>query len=164
MSMIFHLLALKQETVSQLKNLTLDVETFLYVDGRNDRALDIAKSWEIIHFVLTGKTFGDGETADSTIGKVIFGGQEIGKDVGYGSAHLLKSEEVKEIAEELNEITVEKFIEMFEYRDFTNVQLYAFHEEDLEDEIEYTSGYFSQLREYYLEAASLNNSMLLYLN
>ncbi len=172
MSMIFHFLSLDEETVSQLKNLILDVETFLYdqdgdgsyEQGENDLSLDIDKSWEIIHFALTGKTMGDGETADSILEKVIMGGKEIGKEMGYGAARLLEIEEVKEIAKELNKISVDKFIEICEGRNFSNTQLYAFDEDDLEAEIEGASEYFDQIREYYLEAASHNEFMLLYLN
>jgi hypothetical protein len=44
MSMIFHFFLLESETVSQLKNSTLDIETFLYIDGGNNRSLNIDKS------------------------------------------------------------------------------------------------------------------------
>jgi hypothetical protein len=164
MSMIFHFLSLEPEIVSQLKNSTLDVEAFLYDQGGNDRSLDIGKLWQIIHFVLTGKTGQESEVEDSVISNVIFGGKEIGEDVGYGPAHLIESEEVKAIAEELEEITIHKFIEMFKVRDLSNVGLYAFDKNDLEAEIECASECFDQIREYYLEAASRDEFMLLYLN
>lgn len=164
MSVIFHLLSIDLETASQFKNSTLDIPTFLYEDGGNDRALDIDKSWQVIHFVLTGKTGQESEVEDSVISNVIFGGEEVGEDVGYGAAHLIEPKKVKTIAEELEKLPPEKFVEMFAGHDFSTVKLYAFHVEDLEDEIEYASSFFEQVREYYLGAANRNEFMLLYLN
>jgi Domain of unknown function (DUF1877) len=157
MSINFHLLSIDSEIAFQLKNSTLDIETFLYTDDGDERSLDIGKSWQIIHFVLTGEEAG----GDTILSNVIMGGEGIGSELGYG---LVEPENVKEIAEELEEATEEKFIEIFRKRDFSNVTLYAFNPEELEQEISYVLPYFSRVREYYLSAARHNKFMLLYSN
>jgi Domain of unknown function (DUF1877) len=162
MSMIGNFLAVAHETAELLQNKNFDVEAFLRTDETKENRISVDKAWHTIHYGLTGQEDG----GDGVLAKVIMGGKEIGieDELGFSPARLLSSEEVKEIAEELQKIDKDDFIAMFRSRDFESADLYSFGNDDLDDELEWDSDNFLYLREYYLEAAENDYSMVIYIN
>ncbi len=56
----------------------------------NGPVLDLVKSWQVLHFILTG----DPWEGQPPLKNAILGGTEIGPDLGYGPARYLTPEEV----------------------------------------------------------------------
>jgi len=64
----------------------------------------LEKEWHTLHYLITGTLEPDG----SALGDAILGGEEIGTNLGYGPARLIKPERVKEIAEALLAVDIDK--------------------------------------------------------
>src|SRR2546427_8330026 len=56
--------------------------------------LDLDKSWQVLHFVLTG----DAWEGSGPLRNAILGGTTIGADLGYGPAHYVTPSEVAAVA------------------------------------------------------------------
>src|SRR5215471_4886646 len=109
MSMICILIRVTNEQLQNfLQNSSLLEE---FVDSEdiheNDNLLDIDKSWDAINFLLTGHALDTIEQAEPPLSKIIFSGQVIDEeqDMGYGPAHYLTTEQVKEISAALSKIS-----------------------------------------------------------
>jgi hypothetical protein len=59
--------------------------------------LDVGKLWHGMHFLLTGAAW----EADPPLGLAVLGGQECGKDTGYGRPRFLEVDQVREVASAL---------------------------------------------------------------
>lgn len=125
-------------------------------------SLSIEKSWQAIHFVLTGDSL---ESDGGPLGNAVMGGREVGDDIGYGPARLLEPKEVKETAEALAKISTEEFASRVSKADFANNEIYVFSNEDPEDPqiIEELTGYYAELRTLFQEASARGDGMLLYI-
>ena len=127
--------------------------------GRRD-ALDIHKSWQAIHFVLTGDPWG----GDPPLANVVLGGQEVGEDLGYGPARLLKPDEVTAVSRELESIDDKKFSEMYRNVNFSGADVYAYSSETQGDKVlGELLHYFRAIRTFFKNAAAKGDGMLLYL-
>ncbi len=120
-----------------------------YVSGEKEgQYLDIDKSWNGIHFLLTGSVW-EGE---EPIKSVIMGDQEIGTvDIGYGPVRLIKSEKVKQISSALDAISIEEFEKRYNIDVLNEADVYP----SIWDAtgLEYLSYYFKKLKEFYKQAA-----------
>ena len=65
--------------------------------------LDLDKSWDGIQYLLTGKGVADFQSPPTVLGRAIFSEQLLDpdQDLGYGPAHFLNPEQVKETAKAL---------------------------------------------------------------
>jgi hypothetical protein len=72
--------------------------------------LALDKAWHGLHFVLTGSA----DPCEDPVGKAIFGGTEIGEDLGYGPARYLTPQEVAEVASALDDLSVEAVMSRFD--------------------------------------------------
>jgi Domain of unknown function (DUF1877) len=88
--------------------------------GSDDTAVDLDGEWHGIHYLLTGSADPDGSLAS----KVIFGGESIGKDLGYGPAQLLRPEEVKAIAQLLQKISPETLRKRYKPEEMARAGVY----------------------------------------
>jgi hypothetical protein len=120
--------------------------------------LDLHKSWHCLHFLLTGKVEGSDGTA---LGDAILGGAEIGgeeADMGYGPPRGLSPGQVRSVAAALSEFPIGQKAKAFdaEAADGAGVYVAKHGEEELRE-------YFQQLHEFYEDAASKGNAMLLWI-
>ena len=67
--------------------------------------LSLDKNWQEIHEILTGQSKPSGDL----LSNAIFGGTDIGSDLGYGPARFLTPEQVKQISEKLTSVSEEDF-------------------------------------------------------
>ena len=81
---------------------------------------DIDKMWHPIHFVLTGSPF----EGNFPLNFIAYGGIEVGKDNGYGALRVLYSNEVKELKNELDKISIENFKEKLNIADLNKNDIY----------------------------------------
>ena len=82
--------------------------------------LNIGTSWHAIHYLITGKTSSPSPGA----GEIIFGGAEIGNDLGFGPAHLFMPEEVKTIADALQNFPLRTFTSRYDVKQMQASKIY----------------------------------------
>ena len=161
MSMIGNFL---QVTPDQLQALIADptkVADALFPECVNCGALDVDKTWQAIHFLLTGDPWGgESPVADAVLG----GGIEIGDDVGYGPARYLTAAEVAATANALRLITKNELALRFDPATLSENEIYPEIWDEGNEAMDYVLVYFDQLRTYYLDAAAKGNAMLKYIN
>jgi Domain of unknown function (DUF1877) len=128
--------------------------------GRSEnQELDLHKSWHCLHFMFTGRA----EDTDGTaLGDAILGGMEIGgedADTGYGPPRALSPAQVRNVAAALAEFPIEKKAREFDVQAAEKAGIYVARHgtEELID-------YFSQLRNFYDDAARNGNAVLLWID
>jgi hypothetical protein len=126
-------------------------------DSGGEEGLTLEKSWHCLHYLLTGTAW---ET-DTVLGKAILGGAEIGPDMGYGPARYLEPNEVKNVAKALNTVSKEDLTSRFNLEAMKAANIYACRDEG---ELSLAQDYFKQVCNYYDEAATRGDAMLLYLD
>jgi hypothetical protein len=135
-----------------------DLQSSHVVVSKDGRELCLHKSWHCLHFLFTGNAGGSG---GSHLGEAILGGREIGgdaADMGYGPPRALSPAQVRNVAAALDAFPIEERVRQFNPVAADNAGIYvAQHEaEELKD-------YFIMLRNFYADAASKGNGMLLWI-
>ncbi len=160
MSMAANFVRISQQQLDQLKADPSAVEAFadeLFEGDVGDGVCDVDKSWQTIHYLLTGQAWG----GQSPAAQAIMGGTEIGPDLGYGPVRCLDADQVKRVATALNEISAEELANRFDAEAMESQGIYAFSAEDADEELEMAKDYFNQLKDFYQETANREQAMLL---
>lgn len=139
---------LREEIIAKLESAGVTA------DSAGEEGLTLEKSWHCLHYLLTGTAW---ET-DTVLGKAILGGAEIGPDMGYGPARYLQPNEVKKVAIALNKVSKEDLTSRFNLEAMKAAKIYACRDER---ELPLAQGYFTQVCNYYDEAAARGDAMLL---
>ncbi len=105
--------------VPELKKSQRALEQVLFKSNAAS-TLHIGTSWHAIHYLITGKTSSPVPGA----GEVIFGGTEIGNDLGFGPAHLFTAEEVKTISEALQAFPLKTFTSRYDVKQMQASKIY----------------------------------------
>jgi len=153
---------------ADVKNFIADPETimdFLYPADDSQfpsaRHLSIEKSWQVIHFLLTG----DPWNGEEPLCNAVLGGTEIGDvDVGYGPARFLTPVQVKAVSAALSNVSPESLWSHFDLQAIRNLEVYPHGWEGNDEEREVTQHYFSELKIFFEEAAKRNETIVIYLN
>lgn len=131
-------------------------------DDENSGFFDLHKSWQALHFLLTGTAWD--VDPEVPVSKVVLGGDEVGPDAfGYGPARFIKPDVVKEIAEALKTVDLEELKTKYSKEEFTEANLYSFEAAEFEEEIGILIDYIDGLIEFYGEAADKGNAVLTYI-
>jgi len=163
MSMIGHYLKLSGEQLDALVEDPRRAEDLVYPENGDypSDALDIDKSWHLIHFLLTGDAW-DGEYP---LVNVVLGGKELpGTDAGYGPFRYLVHAEVETVSQALASISAEDLWSRFNASLVRAADIYPSPWTGDDGEKEYVSQNYEALRKYFSEAAASGNAMLLYLS
>jgi Domain of unknown function (DUF1877) len=122
--------------------------------------LDVDKAWHAIQFLLTD----DPWSGEPPLQNVVMGGTELGEDLGYGPARYLVPGEVHEVATALGHITGEALWSRFSATKFATAEIYPQGWIGSNEERDYVVERYEQLREFFREAASAGDAMLLCLS
>jgi hypothetical protein len=153
---------------AQLDRLLKDpksIHAFLHPDDEktqdDGRQMDIEKTWDIIHFLLTGSR----EAVEGPLNDVVSGGEDIGdEDVGYGPARYLTPEKVAKAATALSQIPFEALWKRLDLKAMKAADVYL--SESLADD-EWHRGWVKQhyeaLRKFFAQAAAAHEAIILYL-
>lgn len=171
MGMICNLLRVPEaELESYLADSSL-LESTVYSDEpeeetgvENEKLIDIDKAWDGILFLLTGSGFAN---AAHPLARIFFSGQIIDEeqDLGYGPAHYLTPAQVSELNDEISNITVDSLRQKYNPKRMTELEVYpAMWENDGDEEFEYLSQYFTNVQEFYAEAAKNGEAVVTFLN
>jgi Domain of unknown function (DUF1877) len=118
--------------------------------------LSIEKSWQVIHYLLTGRT----DQAPPPLGNAILGGVEIGQERDYGRIRFLTPVQIREVAEALAAVSRDDLSRHFDLARMTIANVYP-RTDHLD--IEWVLHYFEPLCRYYADAAANGNAMLLWI-
>ena len=137
---------------------------FLYskeVDDKPTGQLDIDKAWQGIHFLLTGEPYSN----ESFLAKAIFGGTEVGDDVGFGSARYLTPEEVNQVAVALRDVSTEDLAERYIPRAFEEANIYpaGIWESEGSVALDYLLSNYESMAAFYELVAARGDAILLFI-
>lgn len=164
MGMVGYFVAVSSKTLDELKNNPDELGDYLYPNDSEDETpnfLDVDKAWHGIHYMLTGSVDGGEEPLSLTV----FGGEEIGEDMGYGPARFLTPQQVKAVSAALDALGEDDFRSRFAPEEMEAAEIYpddiwlSDSQEALEDLME---GY-RQLVVFYSQAAVRGDGAILWI-
>lgn len=150
-----------QEFATQLAAARANVEPL----GPFEPALDLEKSWHILHYLFTGHV----DESDAP-GNAMLTGEEVGEDVGYGPPRLHDVKETQAFADFLKTQDLTRLQERVNYREMLKMRVYSIpmgqgsdgdHEEGLRTEV---ASYFPPLRDYVAAMAEKGDGLLLWVS
>ena len=152
-----------KENSSELENLVYSEEIY-----QVPWYLDLDKTWEAIHFLLSGKSIAEAEMDKAPkhhLDNVIFNSQLIDEeqDLGYGPASYNGPSQVQEISKKLNEIDLIELGKNYQGKLLNNAGVYPeiWEEEESKDYL------FDNLRSlivFYNEAADNQEAVIGFIN
>ena len=130
-------------------------------DDQLPGALDLDKSWHLIHFLLNGETWG----GKPPLGNVILGGTELAEtDAGYGPFRYLLASEVRDSSLALAQVSPDDLWSAFDSQRVKEAEIYPEPWVGDETEQTYIRQNYEALREYFAQAANQGSAMLLYIS
>ncbi|MEL7499151.1 MAG: YfbM family protein [Planctomycetota bacterium] len=156
--MTANLIKVSRETLANVQSDPTLIETLVMdtIQGTADPGdgLDLYKSWNAMHVLLNDGACGAESDA-------IMGGTPIGEDLGFGPARFLNDREVADISAALSRISTSDFESRFDVAKMKDV--YAFHQENADDEWPILSKLFAETKTFYASAAQATNGVILFL-
>lgn len=125
-------------------------------------SLDVDKAWHGIHYLLTGTAYG----GDEPLSLAVIGGEEIGPEVGYGSARFLTPSQVSRVASALAEVSTEDLKKRFNPQDMTAKEIYPddIWVRDGDVALDYLLEWYEPLVAFYRQAAARRDGVLQWLS
>lgn len=160
MSMIGNLLAVPQEKLDELYEHPESVSKVLY-EVYEDDVVDLDKSWQVIHFVLTGSAY----EGTPPLCHAIFGQLPIGEEeVGYGPALGTRYQLVSEISSALSNISEDEFCNRFNPESIAKADIYppVWSEPGVLND--YVLPNFRTLKRFYSEAAANRHAVITFIS
>ncbi len=126
---------------------------------RSGRSLDIGRFWHVLHYLLTGEDKMDDTEVPPPLGNVVLGGAKTKWEATYGMVRYLTPEEVKSVASALEGIREEDL----RRRDpaTLDAKLYSHHGAWSVETLEMVVDVFTQVRDFFSEAALGGDVVLL---
>jgi hypothetical protein len=154
----------KALTPDEVNKITFNPDTamdFIYSeDEESSSTADVDKAWHAIHYMLTGRA--EGGEAPACL--VIFGGIEVGEDLGYGPPRLLKPDGVVEAANLLEQITPAELAKRYDPKAMDAADIYPkIWVRDGNEGLEYVLEWYAELREFYMNARNRGDGVLQWL-
>lgn len=163
MGMIANFLRVSESELNDyLKDSSLLADN-IYSDEENTNLTDIDKSWGGILFLLTGQGL---EELDHPLSRILFSGELIDEDqdLGYGPAHYLTVLEVKEIYNEISQITPEELRGRYDAEKMEELGIYPNIWDDNEESLDYLLDSYNDVLEVYSEAVKNNQAIITFIN
>lgn len=129
------------------------------IDLETGEDTDLDKSWNGIHYLLTGTAV----EGDAPLNFLIHGGREVaGIDVGYGPARVLTSREVMEIGAALATIDRDELRRRFDPEAMAEAQVYPdIWADDAENALGYCLEYYDDLKSFIARAVTAGNGIVI---
>jgi hypothetical protein len=143
----------------QVEQLTRDDSSIveLFEQPKSDASLAMDKEWHAIHFLLNG----DGESTHGPLGYVVFGGQPIGPDLGYGPATLLTPAQVADIASHLKLVSVDELRKRYDPAAMLNARIYPnIWKKAADEDREWILDGYRRLVDFYVRAAAQGKAVI----
>ena len=132
----------------------------------SEQYLDILKSWQAVHFLLTGEVCSQGKShIEGPLRNVVMGGTPTNIETIYGVAYYLTSAEVAQVAAALEPLTTEVVSPLYNANAFRQANVYPLRERWSNDGSQHGLQRFihdyERLRAFFLSAAGENQAMFL---
>jgi Domain of unknown function (DUF1877) len=148
-------LSLKQASELELARMAregVDEDLLMGADG----ALDLDKSWHMLHYLFTGRAW-DGPMPAAAL---LTGGREVGEDLGYGPARALSAKETQAFAQFLASQSETSLAAKINVPQMQSMEIYSVDDDSTED----LNHYFPQLKSYVADAAAKGQGLLIWLS
>lgn len=132
--------------------------------GPLEPALELQKSWHILHYTMSGNVWGAGSTGDALVA-----GEDLGNDMGYGPPRLHDPASTKAFGDFIAALDLEQIQSRIQYQELLNLRVYGVpmgrgSEAQFEDELRTeVATYFPQLRDYVKRMSQKGNGLLIWL-
>lgn len=156
----------KEELENYLADSTLLENRVYDAENQNDNNLiDIDKAWEGLFFILTDKSVATAEEASAPLKWILTTQQEIDsdQDMGYGPATYTTIEQTNELANALNEISVDELRNKYNGKLMMEMGIYP-NIWDNNESLEYLIENFSTLKNFYNKASTENQAVVFFIN
>ena len=122
----------------------------------DDTSVDLDKAWHGLHWLLTA----GGGDPEGALSDVIFGGQGIGEDLGFGPARVLATDRVQAVAQALAQLEVTSLRSRMDAKAMEAAEVYPmiWDEDDVFDS--YLAPAYHRLRGFYSAAATANEAVI----
>ncbi len=163
MSMIGNFLSVTEAELNQyIDDSGLLIDRVSDIDSESQNWIDIDKSWQAIHYILTKDPW-EGRVPESL---VVLGGVEIGDDLGYGPGKYITPSEVKIVAAILKNLNHEKIRSEYDPEAYEEMEIYpsGIWQEEKMEAIEYVLSYLEPLSKFYERAAKEGLAVIKYIN
>ncbi len=161
MGMIACYFEASSETVTNLLGKSeSEVESIVMEMEANDEVddCDIDKSWDGLHFLLTGDTMAEMDS-HNLLSVFVIGDKVLCNEEGFVAVST--PEKVKEIAAKVNSIDIATFFKDFDPADFVEAEIYPrIWEEDKEGLVEYLEENYAQLKQFYNRLAKEDKGII----
>lgn len=156
----------KEELEEYLKD-SSKLEIRIYGNGTHDpkTRMDVDKSWEGLFFMLTGKSLATADEALTPLSWTLMPPQVIDpmQNLGYGAATYTNVDQTKEVSRALNKIELDEYKSRFNGQRMMEMEIYPEIWND-QNSLEYLSGSFSSLKEFYNAAAEKGQAIIIFIN
>lgn len=160
MSMILYLRRASQQQLEQLRSDPPSVSEFFFAPDAhaNGDLIDFDKAWQALHFTLTGAEY----YTDSPLGALLYDGEKIGEDLGYGAAWIVPAAKISDFHTALSGLTDDDIRARFDPAGLVSNDIYAFEDcQNYPDEaLQYTMQGVPALRAFAERCASTQSSVL----
>ena len=170
MGMIGNLVRVSNERLENFKTNSAELEKLVYSEESVSAPwyMDLDKTWEAIHFILSRKSLAESEmngANNSELGSVIFNSQIIDEeqDLGYGPASYNTPNQVETLTTKLNSLNVSELEEKFDGTKLNNAGVYP----EIWDEIESKEYVFDNLKsliKFFNEASNNKEAIISFIN
>lgn len=151
------LVMIGQNQVTTLSQDDHALQRLLFDAGPNVR-LAMDKEWGGIQFLLNGGP----DSTEGPFGQVIFGGQEIGPNMGYGPARVLNAKQVAEIASRLQSLSADRLRLRYDPKAMTRMDIYPdIWERDGTEACDWLLQGYVRLVNFYVRAAAHGKAVIL---
>ncbi|MDP3724332.1 MAG: YfbM family protein [bacterium] len=161
MSMLQHYKQVTQEKILEIDKDTTVLPRIL-LEEKNDVQLDIDKSWDGIHFLLTGEIIGEKVDQSDPRTWIIFGWGEWGPEVGYGPSRVVPPKEVAQLAKFLSTLNDEDLRKRFDPVKMNKLGLYPGGIWDEESVLDWLMDHYHKVKDFYIDAAKKGNGVLIW--
>jgi uncharacterized protein DUF1877 len=165
MGMVGNYRRVTPEELERLRQVPEAIVTFLCPDDATvfpeDHFLYIDKTWQAIHFLLTG----DPWEGQLPLRYAVLGAPPLNTiDVGYGPARVLTPDQVQMVAAVLNTIPPDDLAARFDPAAFAAADIYpSGWGNDIADDLDYILSYYGDLIDFFNAAAQVGNGVIFYL-
>lgn len=129
-----------------------------------DAIVDLHKSWQVIHYVLTGTP----DSGPAPLNVLLVGGEEVGDDLGYGPARIVNAPALRDFASALAAFDLESVLKRLDIERMASAGVYCVEDEDLEtqggDLEEDLRQYFPALKAFAEKAAAERQGALIWIS
>lgn len=167
MSMIGNLYRVSTKDLKEILHDSSLLENMIYSENGSSITdlLDVDKSWEAIFYLLTGHPVAEIEDTKPPLSWTLFSGQLVdeGQDMGYGPAHYITAEQVKQLNRELDKITSDDLRQKYDGKKMNDAGIYP-EVWDEPESLDYVLDNFEQVKEFYRMAEKENKGVITFIN